>query len=184
MNSRFSDDAPLDEALSALADGRATPAEWQRVSAAWASDAALRERWAIWHATGDGLRAGELGLPHRDPEALLESLHAQLPPSVLQHPRRRDWFAPLAVAAGFVVMALGLVTWRPAPGPEPLVAALPMAAPRPQGLGGLSFAQAAAGPTLADLGTARDTGLSREAPPEFVDWALALPEPGASHTGR
>ncbi|MCP6484560.1 hypothetical protein NL492_27530, partial [Klebsiella pneumoniae] len=77
---------------------------------------------------------------HRDPEALLAALHARMPAVVTPHPRRRDWFAPLAVAAGFVVMAVGLVSWQPAPAPEPLVAALPMPAPGVQGLGGLSFA--------------------------------------------
>ena len=84
----------------------------------------------------------------------------------------------------FVVLALGLVSWQPAPAPEPLAAALPMAAPGVQGLGGLSFAQAAAGPTLAGLGASRDTGLSREAPPEFVDWGLVLPEPGGPSSSR
>lgn len=184
VNPQCSEDSPLHEALSAVADGRATREEWQRVSAAWASDASLRERWAVWHAAGDGLRAAELPPLHRDPEALLAALHARMPAVVTPHPRRRDWFAPLAVAAGFVVMAVGLVSWQPAPAPEPLVAALPMPAPGVQGLGGLSFAQAAAGPTLAGLGVPRDTGLSREAPPEFVDWGLVLPEPVAKHPGR
>lgn len=51
------DQAMLGEALSAVMDGRATPADWARVQAAWARDPSLRERWALWHAAGDGLRA-------------------------------------------------------------------------------------------------------------------------------
>lgn len=159
----------VDEALSAVMDGRATPADWARVETAWAADPALRERWALWHAAGDGLRSSELSSLHRDPQALLDALHAQLPVPV-QAPRpRRDWFAPLGVAASFVVLALGLVALRPPVAEEPVLAAAPIATPRAQGLAGLSFAQTAAGRTLAP-----------DAPPEVIDWGLALPEPSAS----
>lgn len=162
----------LNEALSAVMDGRATPADWARVNAAWASDPGLRERWALWHAGGDGLRSAELPALHREPEALLAALHAQLPgPAVLQ-PRRRDWWAPLAVAASFVIVAVGIGALRPLPAPEPAVVAVaPIAAPRAQGLSGMSFAQTAAGRTLPAVG---------EPPPEIIDWGLALPEPSGS----
>lgn len=163
-------DEALCEALSAVMDGRATPAEWARVSAAWAGDPALRERWALWHATGDGLRAPELPSLHREPEALLAALHAQLPAVVQEHPRRRDWLAPLAVAAGFVALAIGVGALKPPmPAADTVAAAPAIATPRAQGLGGLSFAQTAAGRTLPG-----DAAL------ETIDWGLALPEPGAS----
>lgn len=161
------DDA-LNEALSAVMDGRATPADWARVNAAWAADPGLRERWALWHAASDGLRSAELPEMHRPPEALLEALHAQLPAAAAQPPRGRDWLAPLGVAAGFVALALGVGMLRSAPPADVEVSAAPIATPRAQGLSGLSFAQTAAGRTLPD------------APPEVIDWNLTLPEPAAS----
>jgi hypothetical protein len=173
------DDA-LNEALSAVMDGRATPADWVRVNAAWASDPSLRERWAQWHAAGDGLRSAELPSLHREPEALRAALHAQLPAEAAEHPRRRDWFAPIAVAASFVAMALGVSVLRPTPVPDAQVATAPISTPRAQGLSGLSFAQTAAGRTLPAVGTARAGGLPGEVPAEIIDWGLALPEPTAS----
>ncbi|MGQ3050282.1 MAG: hypothetical protein ACT6S0_00725 [Roseateles sp.] len=173
-------DDSLDEALSAVMDGRATPAEWARVNAAWAGDAGLRERWALWHAAADGLRSAELPRGHREPEALLAGLHAQMQAAVAEHPRRRDWFAPFAVAAGFVAMALGVSVLGPTPAPDAVVAAAPATTPRAQGLSGLSFAQTAAGRTLPVVVGAREAGLPGDPSPETIDWGLALPEPAAS----
>jgi len=175
-----SDNPALHEALSAVMDGRATPAEWARVKAAWTADPALRERWALWHAAGDGLRSVELPALHREPQALLDALHAQMPAPVVSHPHRRDWFAPFAVAAGFVVVAIGLGALRTPSSPDTLAAAAPFTTPRAQGLTGMSFAQTAAGRTLPSLGGSRETGVSVDAPPEIIDWALALPEQPAS----
>lgn len=160
-----SDDDMLNEALSAVMDGRATPADWARVNAAWAGDPALRERWALWQAAADGLRAPELPRLHREPEALLKALHAQLPAAAIEPARRRERFAPLAVAAGFVALALGLVALRPPPEPAPLLAAAPGPVMRAHGLTGQSFAQAAGQPA--------------EAVPTFIDWGLPLTEPAA-----
>ena len=174
-------DETLNEALSAVMDGRATPADWARVNAAWASDAGLRERWTLWHAVADGVRTAELPGLHRHPEALLAALHAQLPAEVIEHPRRPDWFAPVAVAASFVAVALGIATLRPMPAAESFVATAPITTPRVQGLSGLSFAQTAAGRTLPIGGAERESGLSGDAASETVDWGLALPEPAASH---
>ncbi|PTT87768.1 hypothetical protein DBR42_11030 [Pelomonas sp. HMWF004] len=64
------------------------------------------------------------------------------------------------------------------------MAAAPMATPRAQGLGGTSFAQTAAGRTLIGAGSLRDAGLTGEAPPEVIDWALDLPGAPASVAGR
>jgi negative regulator of sigma E activity len=161
--------------MSAVMDGRATPADWARVNAAWDRDPALRERWALWHAAGDGLRSADLPDLHRPPQALLEALHAQLPADPGKLSRHRDWFAPLAVAAGFVVVAIGVGTWRPPAAPPALVAAAPIATPRAQGLTGMSFAQAAAGRTLPAWS-------GSEAASESIDWGLALPEPAASQS--
>lgn len=175
-----SDNDALHEALSAVMDGRVTPAEWARVDAAWAADPALRERWALWHMAGDGLRSTELTTLHREPQALLDALHAQMAAPVVSHPRRRDWFAPFAVAAGFVAVAIGLGALRTPSSPETIAAAVPFTTPRAQGLTGMSFAQTAAGRTLPPLGGSRETGVSVDAPPEIIDWGLALPEQAAS----
>lgn len=174
------DDDQLNEALSAAMDGSATPADWARVNAAWADDPALRERWALWHAAGDGLRSAELPALHRPPEVLLDALHAQMPASVVPHPRRREWFAPVAVAASFVAVTVAIGALRPPQPPEPAVAMAPVSTPRAQGLNGTSFAQTAAGRTLTALGAAREAGLPADAPPEIIDWGLALPEAAAS----
>jgi negative regulator of sigma E activity len=167
--------AALGEALSAVMDGRATSVDWACVQEAWARDPALRERWALWHAAGDGLRAAELPDLNRDPEALLDALHAQLPAPAAEHPRRRDWFAPIAVAAGFVAMAVGIGALRPTAAPDAVVAAASISTVRMQGLAGASFAQTAAGRTLPAF-----SGLQAEGLPESVDWGPGLPEPAAS----
>lgn len=174
------DDDALNEALSAVADGRATPADWARVNAAWDRDPALRERWALWHAAGDGLRSAELPAQHREPEALLQALHARMPAPAARRPRRRDWFAPIAVAAGFVAVAVGVSTLQVAPAPTEAVAVAPMPAPRVQALAGTSFAQAAGrAPMPAGL---REAGLMMETPPEIAEWpqGFAPSEPAAS----
>ncbi|HEY9028022.1 MAG TPA: sigma-E factor negative regulatory protein [Burkholderiaceae bacterium] len=178
------DDAVLNESLSAVMDGRATPADWARVNAAWAGDPALRERWALWHAAGDGLRSADLLTPTADPQWLLDALHARLPAAIVEYRRRRDWLAPIAVAAGFVAVAFGIGLLRPSASTEAVVAAAPFATPRAQGLSGLSFAQTAAGRTLPAVGAAREPGLPADATPEVIDWGLALPEPAASRPAR
>ncbi|MEO6276810.1 sigma-E factor negative regulatory protein [Roseateles sp.] len=177
-------DGDLQEALSAVMDGRATPAEWARVNAAWAADATLRERWALWHAAGDGLRSAELPALHREPHTLLDALHAQMPAPLLAHPRGRDWFAPFAVAAGFVAVAIGIGALRTPASPDTLAAAAPFATPRAQGLAGMSFAQTAAGRTLPSLSGSHEAGVLVNVPPEIIDWGLALPEQAASRPAQ
>lgn len=170
----------LHEALSAVMDGSATPAEWARVEAAWSRDPELRERWALWQVAGDGLRSTELAALHRPPEALLQGLHAHLPAAALSRSRRRDWLAPLAVAAGFVVVAVGLVTLNPPPSPGQPLAVASMAAAPVQGLAGTSFAQAASGRTLADLDVLRDAGSLADGPARIAAWEATLPAPASS----
>lgn len=176
-------DQALDQALSAVMDGRATPAEWALVNAAWASDPGLRERWALWHAAGDGLRSTELLAQHREPQALLDALHARLPAQPAVATRGRDWLPPLAVAASFIALAFGVGMLRPPQAPEPLLAAAPVAAPRLQGLQGLegtSFAQAASGRTLTAWSETREAGLPVRLAPEAIDWGVSAPTAPAS----
>ncbi|RZL35428.1 MAG: hypothetical protein EOP35_14070 [Rubrivivax sp.] len=175
------EEAVLNEALSAVVDGAATPADWALVNAAWARDPALRGRWALWHAAGDGLRSADLlAARTADPERLLDALHACMPAASLERARPRDWLPPLAVAASFIAVVFGVGLLRAPILSEPAVAIAPFTTPRAQGLSGLSFAQTAAGRTLPSLGAVREPGLPVEATPEIIDWGLALPEPAAS----
>ncbi len=167
------DEDSLYESLSAVADGRATPADWARVQAAWERDPGLRERWALWHAAGDGLRSADLPALHREPQALLEALHAQMPAPAAAPLHRRDWLAPLAVAASFVAFALVLGALRPLGPPAETVAVAPSAMPGPQALAGTSFAQAAAGHAPLP-GVMREAGPMMETASEIGAWPQAL----------
>lgn len=164
------DDA-LRQSLSAVMDGEATEADWARVKAAWDQDPTLRDTWASWHAAADGLRAPDLPPLRQSPQDLLTALHAAQAVQTPTRSRRREWTAPLAVAATFVALSVGIGLLRsPAPSGA-LVAAAPIQTPHAQGLSGLSFAQTAAGRTLA--GDPLPDG-------NVIDWGLALPETAAS----
>lgn len=164
-------DGALRQSLSAVMDGEATEADWARVKAAWDQDPRLRETWTAWHAASDGLRAPELPCLQQSPEELLASVHAGQGEQRRARSRMRDWTAPVAVAATFVAVSVGIGLLRP-PAPVDMVAApAPIQTPQAPGLSGLSFAQTATGRTLAG-----------EPPPDgnLIDWGLALPEPAAS----
>jgi hypothetical protein len=97
--------------LSDLADGRASPAQVRALSEAWASDAALRRDWQALHLLGDTLRSAELAAQAQRSDALLAALRERLAaePALLHTGRpsaSARWLAPLAVAAGFVGLAL------------------------------------------------------------------------------
>lgn len=173
------DRSSLDEALSAVQDGSATPQDWARVEAAWASDPALRARWADWQALGDGLRSAELLGAHRDPQRLLDALHAAQPLHGLPRRRRREWLAPLGVAASFVVLAMGLTRGVPTAAPPSGVElargpVVPMRA-----LAGDSFAQTAAGRTLPVEVGLLDTAWSGEPTLAWPD-AAVIPQHASS----
>lgn len=164
------DDA-LRQSLSAVMDGEATEADWARVKAAWDQDPSLRETWSAWHAASDGLRAPELPPLQQSPQALLSALQAGRAARQPVRSRGREWAAPLAVAATFVAVSVGIGLLRPPAPAGTVVAAAPIQTPHAQGLSGLSFAQTATGRTLA--GDPLPDG-------NVIDWGLALPEPAAS----
>lgn len=171
-------DQELLQALSALADGRATPEEWQRIEAAWAQDPTLQARWLAWHQAGDGLRSPELLAPAaQPPEQLLARLHAQPAAAVAPAAPGRGWLPPLAVAASFVALALLLGPLQtPAPSGGPQAAAMADVTVAPAAL---SFAQRVTTPPTPDF------GLAGVAHGTVVDGALRTPaplwpEPGAS----
>lgn len=164
-------DDTLRQSLSAVMDGEATEADWARVKSAWAQDPSLRETWAQWHATSDGLRAPDLPPLHQSPQDLLAALHAGQAEERPVRSRVREWTAPLAVAATFVAVSVGIGLMRPPASSAPVLATAPIQTPHAPGLSGLSFAQTATGRTLA--GDPAPDG-------NVIDWGLALPEPSAS----
>lgn len=177
-------DPALAASLSAVMDGAATAADWARVNAAWATDAGLRERWALWHAAGDGLRSADLPALHRAPESLLAGLHARLPVSDGRAGARRSaaaWLPPLAVAASFVALAMGLAPLHAPPAADAWVAQAPPAALFDQGLAGASFAQTAAGRTLPAVVPDREGAWLADPAAETATWeAPPLTAPAAS----
>jgi sigma-E factor negative regulatory protein RseA len=107
------------QALSALVDGDDSQAE--QACRAWRDDAAARADWHVYHLIGEVLRSDEVHCaPQRD-AAFLNRLRRRLaaepvvlapvaaPPRTLL---RRTWMAPVAVAAGFVIVAGVLVVTR------------------------------------------------------------------------
>lgn len=101
-------DSTWGQALSDLADGRASAAELDAILAAWGDQPELRRQWQTLHLIGDSLRSTELASQAQGGDALLASLREHLThePVPLRPRRLRDWMAPLAVAAGFVAVAL------------------------------------------------------------------------------
>jgi negative regulator of sigma E activity len=176
-------DPVLEASLSAVMDGAATAQDWARVNAAWATDAGLRERWAAWHAAGDGLRCADLTVLHREPAALLAALHAQMPASaeriVMSRPVS-SWLPPLAVAASFVALALGLGPLRTPSSTDGLMAQAPATTWLGQGLDGASFAQTAAGRTLPPLAPERDSVWLTEPASDIAAWDAVPPSAPAS----
>jgi len=115
----FNDDESR-QRLSELVDGEAGGPDVQRLCRAWRDDAELRERWHAYHLIGDVLRSEDLAqLAARD-ESFLSTVRKRLAgePAVLAPQRaagpsrHRGWLTPVAVAAGFVVVAGVLVVTR------------------------------------------------------------------------
>lgn len=138
----------LRQSMSALADGElADAAHADAACAAWRDEPEARRAWHRYQLIGDVLRSAELAsAPARD-EAFLNRLRLRLAteptvlapaPLVAAAPVRqgRAWWAPVAVAAGFVAVAGVLVVTRvAAPGGDPMLATqTPQLAAAPRGL--------------------------------------------------
>jgi negative regulator of sigma E activity len=170
----------LDQALCAVMDGRATPQQWEHVEAAWARDPSLREQWTVWQTAADGLRSADL-LAHRVGTVdLLERLHGALPVRLPTARPRREWLAPFAVAAGFFAMAVGVTQLRPEAPTDTVLTAAPFETVPMRGLVGTSFAQTAAGRTLAPGVSGRDSVMLSEPALEGLDWPSPAAEGAAS----
>ncbi len=114
---------PVRQSLSRLMDGDAAEAE--AACAAWARDPNARADWHAYHLIGDVLRSNELARAPAADAAFVARLRQRLAdepvvlaPSSLPaaasvaRRTRRGWWAPVAVAAGFVAVAASLVVTR------------------------------------------------------------------------
>ena len=119
--------------LSALMDGHANEAEVTALSRTWGQDEKVRQDWHLYQLIGDTLRSDELAqTPARDRQFLaklsarlvlepvaiapqvsvLPGVSRRKSPGALTVGRRTEyarWAAPMAVAAGFMLVAGALV---------------------------------------------------------------------------
>jgi sigma-E factor negative regulatory protein RseA len=117
------------EDLSSLMDGELEASAVARACGHWRDDAGVRADWHAYHLIGDVLRSDDLAAkPSRDaaflaalrerladepvvfaPASIAPAAEALPSPGVATAVRRRSWATPVAVAAGFVVVAGSLV---------------------------------------------------------------------------
>jgi sigma-E factor negative regulatory protein RseA len=159
--------------LSQLVDGELDAEGTRRACALWRDTASLRDDWHSYHLIGDVLRSDDLAVSPRHDEAFLAALRGRLAaepvvlaPQPLQPSTatvaRRRWYAPVAVAAGFMAVAGVLVVTRlAAPVQEPAAIALAPMSETAQALA--AVAPEAQGDTTAgrELQLIRDARLDR-----------------------
>ena len=128
--------ADSEEWLSAFADGEVSeqPHAVRKASEQWVQSPAMRQRWHTYHLIGDVMRSDELASAPDQDAAFMTRLRARLAqepvvlapmptPAAGDKRRRQSWWAPAAVAAGFVAVAGVLVVARLGqPGAEPTAA--------------------------------------------------------------
>lgn len=114
--------------LSSLMDGELDASSVAGACRLWREDAQARREWHTFHLIGDVLRSEDLASHAARDAAFLASLHRKLAdepvvlaPSAVTAPkpaatRRASWAAPMAVAAGFMVVAGTLVVTQMAGG--------------------------------------------------------------------
>ncbi|MBX3621297.1 MAG: sigma-E factor negative regulatory protein [Rhizobacter sp.] len=122
------------EDLSALMDGELDTSAMARACGRWREDREARAQWHAYHLIGDVLRSEDLASSAARDADFLASLRVRLAdePVVLapsnpavqvpaEDPRRqrRSWATPVAVAAGFVVVAGTLAVTQMAGGLSP-----------------------------------------------------------------
>jgi sigma-E factor negative regulatory protein RseA len=125
--------------LSAVLDGELSGDDLRRLCASWRNDPEVRETWHAFSLIGDVMRSEDLASPASRDERFLVDLRARLAdePVVLapaapltpqagpldadallrvgQRASKRSWWAPAAVAAGFVAVVGTLVVVSQAP---------------------------------------------------------------------
>jgi sigma-E factor negative regulatory protein RseA len=125
--------------LSAVLDGELSGDDLRRLCASWRNDPEVRETWHAFSLIGDVMRSEDLASPASRDERFLVDLRARLAdepvvlapsaprtpqaspqdadaaPGVGQRASKRSWWAPAAVAAGFVAVVGTLVVVSQAP---------------------------------------------------------------------
>lgn len=123
MTNRLDDGTPEDQDLSALADGELGSAAVARLCRQWRNEPGLRQRWYQYHAIGDVLRSEDLASTAAHDNDFLTLLrarlasepiimaplehHAATPGAVRAQFGRRRLASVGAIAAGFMVVAVG-----------------------------------------------------------------------------
>ena len=181
MNHDDLNDEPLQRrrlSLSALVDGADDAAD--AACRAWRDDASARADWRTYHLIGELMRSDGAALAPQREAQLLARVRQQLAreavalaPAALPPRRaawRSAWVAPMAVAAGFVVVAGVLVVTRVA-APEgaaqdrSALLAGSVAAPAAAGLQavtrGATAGASTTGPLTVDSGLIRSAELDR-----------------------
>ena len=152
--------------VSAAADGDADA--MAQACKAWRDDGQTRSDWHMAHLIGDVMRSSELATQPGHDAAFLAALRLKLAaepvvlaPQPLQAARRAGgaWRVPVAVAAGFVVVAGVLVVSRLSAPVDPGAAALALAAASSPGGATLRVSGAASLPAAAQA----DAALIRDA---------------------
>jgi len=141
MSDQFDGEASVNQRreLSALLDGEASGDALRRLCASWRDDPEVRETWHAFSLIGDVMRSEDLASPAPRDERFLVDLRARLAqepvvlapstpripdgvspevgaaPLVGQRANSRSWWAPAAVAAGFVAVVGTLVAISQAP---------------------------------------------------------------------
>lgn len=125
MSQRAEAERPATQDLSSLMDGELDASYVAAACHVWREDAQARSQWHAYHLIGDVLRSEDLASDGARDAAFLAALRRRLadepvvlaPTPVSQVARaRRSWAAPVAVAAGFVVVAGTLVVTQMAGG--------------------------------------------------------------------
>lgn len=141
MSDQFDGEASVNQRqeLSALLDGESSADAPRRLCASWRDDTEVRETWHAFSLIGDVMRSEDLASPASRDERFLVELRARLAqepvvlapstprtpdgvspeagaaPPVGQRANSRSWWAPAAVAAGFVAVVGTLVAVSQAP---------------------------------------------------------------------
>ena len=156
------------EQLSALADGELDAASVADACAHWLEDSSVRQRWHGYQLIGDVLRSDDLASTAAHDSAFLSALRRRLErepvvlaPAALRPPfetvrglstmersrstvdarNRRRWTRAGAIAAGFVVVVAGALTFNRPPAPAQSLA---VSAPQPSVLAVAAPAQTVA----------------------------------------